>query len=84
MNTAPPLKRHYVDSAPFNPGATEPVGTENESFYRASSWQLMWWKFRRHKVALAAAIILLIFYCLVPFVEVIAPYNQTKHRPRSI
>jgi peptide/nickel transport system permease protein len=78
MNTAPPLKRHYVDPTPFNPGATEPMGTEKESFYRASSWQLMWWKFRRHKVALAAAIILLIFYCLVPFVEVIAPYNQTK------
>lgn len=78
MNTVSPLKRHYVDPMPFDPGATEPVGTENEDFYRASSWQLMWWKFRRHKVALAAAIILLGFYLLVPFVEIIAPYNQTK------
>ena len=46
-----PARRHYVDPAPFDPGATEPVGAESESFYRASSWQLMWWKFRRHKVA---------------------------------
>jgi peptide/nickel transport system permease protein len=72
------LKTHYVDPEPFDPGATEPVGTENESFYRASSWRLMWWKFRRHKVAVASALILLAFYLMVPLVEVIAPYNQTK------
>jgi peptide/nickel transport system permease protein len=78
MNTAITSKRHYVDPAPFDPGKTEPVGTASESFYRASSWQLMWWKFRRHKVAVAAAFILLAFYALIPFVEVIAPYNQTK------
>ena len=78
MNTALPSKRHYVDQTPFDPGAMEPVGAENESFYRASSWRLMWWKFRRHKVAVAAAFILLAFYLLVPFVEVVAPYSQTK------
>ncbi|MFL5190797.1 MAG: ABC transporter permease, partial [Microvirga sp.] len=73
MNTALTSKGHYVDPAPFDPGKTEPVGAESESFYRASSWQLMWWKFRRHKVAVAAAFVLLAFYALVPFVEVIAP-----------
>ncbi|WP_114947143.1 ABC transporter permease [Microvirga calopogonii] len=78
MNTALSSKRHYVDPRPFDPGKTEPVGAESESFYRASSWQLMWWKFRRHKVAVAAAFVLLAFYLLVPFVEVVAPYNQTK------
>ncbi|HEV2566367.1 MAG TPA: ABC transporter permease [Microvirga sp.] len=78
MNTAITSKRHYVDPAPFDPGTTEPVGAENESFYRASSWQLMWWKFRRHRVAVAAAFVLVFFYAIVPFVEVIAPYNQTK------
>jgi len=74
----PSERRHYVDPQPFDPGATEPVGSENEGFYRASSWKLMWWKFRRHKVAVAAAFILLAFYLVVPFVEVIAPYNQSK------
>jgi len=77
---AAPRPRHYVDTAPFDPGRSEPVGTDSEQFYRASSWRLMWWKFKRHKVALAAAIILLIHYAIVPFVEVIAPYNQaTRH-----
>jgi peptide/nickel transport system permease protein len=78
MNTSPPIKRHYVDPAPFDPGATEPLGAGSDTFYRASSWRLMWWKFRRHKVALAAAYILLFFYLLVPFVEVVAPYNQVQ------
>jgi len=78
MTEVVPLKGHYVNKEPFDPGATEPTGTESESFYRASSWRLMWWKFRRHKVAVAAAAILLAFYLLIPFVEVIAPYNQTK------
>jgi peptide/nickel transport system permease protein len=78
MNTIMQGKHHYVDPAPFDPGKMEPVGAENESFYRASSWRLMWWKFRRHRVAVAAAFILLVFYLIVPFVEVIAPYNQTR------
>ncbi len=75
---APARTRHYVDTAPFDPGLSEPTGAESEAFYRASSWRLMGWTFRRHKVAVASAFILLAFYLMVPFVEVIAPYNQTK------
>lgn len=70
--------RHFVDTRPFDPGATEPGGGEAEEFYRASSWRLTWWKFKRHRVAVAAAFVLLAFYLMVPFVEVIAPYNQVK------
>ena len=69
---------HYVDPAPFDPGTVETVGAEGEQFYRASSWRLTWWKFKRHKVAVAAAFILLAFYLAVPVVEAIAPSNQTK------
>jgi peptide/nickel transport system permease protein len=78
MNDPVLLRRHYVDPEPFDPGTTEPIGAEHEQFYRASSWTLMWWKFRRHKVAVASALILLTFYLMVPLVEVIAPYNHTK------
>jgi peptide/nickel transport system permease protein len=75
---APSPPRHFVDARPFDPGMTEPLGAESEGFYRASSWRLMWWKFRRHKVALASAIVLAALYLLIPFVEVVAPYQQTK------
>jgi peptide/nickel transport system permease protein len=75
---AVPRPRHFVDTRPFDPGANEPLGAESESFYRASSWKLMWWKFRRHKVAVASAVVLAAFYLLVPFVEVVAPYPQAQ------
>lgn len=67
---------HYVDPRPFDPGATEPLGSESESFFRASSWRLTWWKFKRHRVAVAAMVILAVCYLSVPFVEVLAPYGQ--------
>ncbi|MBV9077109.1 MAG: ABC transporter permease [Methylobacteriaceae bacterium] len=79
MNAETALRpSHYVDTRPFDPGASEPLGAASEDFYRASSWRLTWWKFRRHKVAVAAAFVLLFFYALVPIVELIAPYAQAK------
>ena len=77
MNLQVPRPRHYIDDAPFSPNPNEVQG-DNELFYRASSWRLMWWKFKRHRIAVAAAFILLGLYLMVPFVEVVAPYNQTK------
>jgi peptide/nickel transport system permease protein len=28
----------------------------------ASQWQLMWWRFRKHKLALVAGVVVLLFY----------------------
>ncbi|MGY2046764.1 ABC transporter permease [Methylobacterium sp. JK268] len=70
--------RHFVDPAPFEPGRTEPAGAESEVFDRASSWRLTWWKFRKHRVAVAAGLVLVLFYALIPFVEVLAPYDPAK------
>lgn len=33
---------HFVDKAPFDPGASEPGGSEDERFFRASSLTLIW------------------------------------------
>ncbi|MTH98956.1 ABC transporter permease [Roseibium sp. RKSG952] len=66
---------HYVDPRPFNPATTEELTPEQERFYQASQWQIMWWKFRRHKLALWSGVVLILFYLCVPFAEVIAPYT---------
>ncbi|MBW7453354.1 ABC transporter permease [Paenibacillus sepulcri] len=53
----------------------------------ASQWQLMWWKFKKHKMAVAAAIILLLFYLAAIFCEFLAPgvpalrYPEYKNAP---
>jgi peptide/nickel transport system permease protein len=74
---------HYVSQAPFEPDASEKLTPEQERFYRASQWQIMWWKFRRHRIAVLAGAILLAFYASTLISEFIAPYHlhtrDTKH-----
>ncbi len=48
---------------------------KGEDFYRAGQWQLVWWKFRRHKLANVGAIVLGIFYICAIFAEFVAPYD---------
>ena len=74
---------HYVSREPFEPYEAESLTPAQEKFYRASQWRIMWWKFRRHRVALAAGVILLLFYASTLVIELIAPYQlntrDTQH-----
>src|SRR5512135_756821 len=36
---------------------------------------LMWWKFRKHKMALISSVILIIMYIVAIFCEFVAPYG---------
>jgi peptide/nickel transport system permease protein len=45
----------------------------------ATQWQLMWWKFRRHKMAVAGGIVILLFYLIAVFCEFLAPYDPTLY-----
>jgi peptide/nickel transport system permease protein len=47
---------------------------KGEDFYRAGQWQLVWWKFRRHRLANIAIATLGIFYFFALFAEFLAPY----------
>ncbi|MBI3958495.1 MAG: ABC transporter permease [Chloroflexi bacterium] len=53
----------------------ERIFEESEDFYRAGQWQLVWWKFRRHKLAQMALWILAVFYITAIFAEFIAPHD---------
>ena len=39
----------------------------------AGQWQLMWWRFRKHKLALISSIIVLLIYVMALFCEFLAP-----------
>jgi peptide/nickel transport system permease protein len=58
------------------PGA-KIVDTNDSGIAIASQWQLMWWKFRRHKLAMICAVVVVLFYVVAIFVEFIAPYNPS-------
>lgn len=69
---------HFVDPTPFNPHVTRALTPEQERYFQASQWKIMWWKFRRHRVAVWSAVVLILFYLCVPFAEVIAPYEANS------
>lgn len=53
---------------------------ESEEYVVLSEWQLMWRKFLKHRVAVAAAIILIILYIVVIFADFFTPYGMlTNH-----
>ncbi len=37
---------------------------EDERIYVASQWQLMWWRFRKHRLACVSALVILLFYAV--------------------
>jgi peptide/nickel transport system permease protein len=51
----------------------------NEDVSVATQWQLIRWKFIRHRVAVAALIIIIIFYLGALFAEFLSPYDPTHH-----
>lgn len=71
---------HFVTTEPFEPHKAETLTPAQEHFYSASQWQIMWWKFRRHRLALFSGVILLLIYASTLVSEVIAPFNlETRH-----
>lgn len=49
-----------------------------ERYFAASQWTLIWWRFRRHRAAMAGAAILLTMAFLGLFAEFFAPYGPTE------
>ncbi|MBT3766497.1 MAG: ABC transporter permease, partial [Rhodospirillales bacterium] len=66
--------QHYVSDAPFDPYSVEQITPEQERYYMAPQWLLIWWKFKKHKLAMFSAFILLTGYLSILITEFLAPY----------
>jgi peptide/nickel transport system permease protein len=53
----------------------EELKMASEKTYVAPPLQLMWWRFRKHKMAMISTAILIIFYFTAAFCEFVAPYE---------
>ena len=72
--------QHYVNPAPFDASTKEAMTPEQERYYQAPQWLLVWWKFKRHRVAVFSALLLLLLYVSVLISEFIAPYDlHSRH-----
>ncbi len=69
--------KHFVNKAPFDPNATEKLTPEQERYYMATQWQLMWWKLKRHRLAVISGAVLALMYFSVIISEFLAPYALT-------
>ncbi len=56
-------------------GPSRRARTEEERYFRASQWQLIWWKFRKHRLAMIGSVVVISLYTLVLFCEFISPYT---------
>jgi len=53
--------------APETASSTAAPAEVESSVSVASQWQLMWWKFRKHRLAMAGGIVTLIIYLIALF-----------------
>ncbi|MDE0220378.1 MAG: ABC transporter permease [Spirochaetaceae bacterium] len=66
------------------PSGTAGADSFDERFFIASQWSLMWWKFKRHRLAIVSGAVLLVLYVLAGFCEFIAPYDLTERHRRYV
>jgi peptide/nickel transport system permease protein len=83
MDREEPLE-HFVSREPFDPYSIETLTPEQERFYMASQWRMMWWKLRRHRLAVASGAILAIVYLTILISEIASPYNLHTKNSRNI
>src|SRR5690606_25205471 len=64
----------YVSAAPFDPTAADArLVHVDERLATASNWQLIWWKLRRHRLAMVLLLVLGLFYLMAGCAGFFAP-----------
>ncbi|MCJ8338302.1 MAG: ABC transporter permease [Pseudomonadales bacterium] len=78
------MNKHWVSDKPFNPYVSEEITAEQEKFFLASQWTLIWWKFKKHKVAMFSMFFLVAIYFVAAFAEFFAPYALESRNTQKI
>ncbi len=75
---------HYINQEPFDPKEIEELTPEQEKVFLASQKKLMWWKFKRHKLAVVSGIFLALCYLSIIVSEMLAPYSLETRNTKFI
>jgi peptide/nickel transport system permease protein len=54
------------------PDEVEVAGPGEERIFVATQWQLMWWRFRKHRLAMAGSVVVIFFYFVALFATTLA------------
>lgn len=66
---------HYVNQGPFDPYEVEKLTPQQERYYQAAEWRIVWWRFRRHRIAVWSGAFLIAMYIAIVIAEFLAPYH---------
>jgi peptide/nickel transport system permease protein len=64
-----------VSQVDKGPVIEDEIQSGGEKVYVAPPWKLMWWRFRKHKMAIIGSVVLIVFYFVAVFCEFVAPYE---------
>jgi peptide/nickel transport system permease protein len=70
----PGTPQHKISDATANDLSPE----ADISLHLAGQWQLMWWRFRKHKLAMVSGIVIILVYGVAVFVEFLAPFTTDR------
>ena len=71
-----------TDVAPQQEASLLSISSQEDQAFVASQWQLMWWKFRKHRMALVSVALLLLLYTIAIFCEFFAVQDPSFHDAR--
>lgn len=72
---------HYISEEDFDPDATTAPGSAPSLlFQNASQGQIIWWRFKRHRLAYLCLVVLAVSYATIIVTEFLAPYGlHSRH-----
>ena len=71
--TEPPQPQVQEDTEAYQ-RATE-RGEKEAEIYVASQWKLVWWRFRKHRLAVVGTVVVILIYLIALFAEFVAPFT---------
>jgi peptide/nickel transport system permease protein len=62
----------------------QPQQLNEEKYFVATPRQLMWWRFKKHKIALVSLSLIVIMYLIAVFAEFVSPYDPNIRHIRHL
>ena len=64
------------------PAVSAAIAAQESRLAGASEWRLIWWRFRRHRLAFASGIVVLAIYVVALFADPLAPASTEASKPQ--
>ncbi len=75
---------HEAAEPAADPDLVAKSGHRSRDVAIASQWQLIWWSFRRHKLAMIGLVVIAVLYLISLFAEIVAPDNPSEQNRRGV